>query len=111
MTHFQSRLARFSPLTAALFLSAGFLDLVSTAHAQATSQSTFSSADDGLQALVAAAKAKDRDALRRLFGPDYDQLLSGDEGEDANHLDEFALAIGESARPEKHSGSKYTVPA
>jgi hypothetical protein len=109
MIHPQIPLARFAPRTAALFLSAGLLAIASPAHGQPSSQNTFSSADEGLQALATAAKAKDREALRKLFGPDYDQLLSGDDVEDAKHLDAFALKIGESAQLEKNGESKYTV--
>jgi hypothetical protein len=109
MIHFRKRFARLAAGTVALFLSAGLVALASIAHAQPPSQSTFSSADDALQALVAAAKAQDREALAKLFGPDYAQLLSGDDVEDARHLDEFAVAVSESARLEKNGDSRYTV--
>jgi hypothetical protein len=101
--------AFFAPPTVALFLSAGLFAIAPTAHTESSSQSTFSSADDALQALVSAAKAKDSDAFAKLFGPDYDQLLSGDDVEDARHRDEFAVAVGESAQLEKIGDSKYTV--
>ena len=93
---------------AAIFAAALFA-FSPSAHAQAAKQRTFSSADDALQALVSAAKAKDRAALGELFGPDYDQLLSGDDVEDAHDLDEFAVAVGESAQLQKMSDTKYTV--
>jgi Protein of unknown function (DUF2950) len=82
-----------------------------SAHAQATSQAqaTYARPDEAMQALVAAAKAKDRSALETIFGPDYDQLLSGDEVEDAKDLDEFAEAVSESAALQKSSESKYIM--
>src|SRR5216684_1425804 len=96
-------------LTMAVFLSAGLLVMAPSARAQSPSQRTFSSADDALQALISAAVAKDRSALANLFGPDYDQLLSGDDVEDAKDLNEFAAAVGESAELQKVGDSEYTV--
>jgi hypothetical protein len=96
-------------LTVTLFLAASFLCGAPAAHAQSPAQSTYTSPDDAMQALVAAAKAKDRSALEAIFGPDHEQLLSGDEVEDANDLDDFAEAVGESAQLQKVSDLKYTV--
>jgi hypothetical protein len=69
----------------------------------------FSSANDALQALVAAAAAKDRDALAKIFGPDYQKLLSGDQVEDDKDLSDFADAAQASARLFKDGETKYTV--
>jgi len=80
-----------------------------TTHAQTPPQSTFSSADDALRALVSAAKDKDRAALAKLFGPDYDKLLTGDEVEDNKDLDAFSSAASESAQLQKVNDSKYLV--
>jgi hypothetical protein len=77
--------------------------------AQASVQSTFSSADDALQALVSAAKDKDRSALAKLFGSDYEKLLTGDEVEDNKDLDAFSSAAGESAQLQKVNDSKFVV--
>jgi hypothetical protein len=109
MIQLKTRFVFSGLLAAALFLSVGLLAVAPAVHAQSPSQSTFSSADDALQALVSAAKAKDRDAFAKLFGADYDQLLSGDEVEDAKDRDEFAVAVGESAQLQKTDDSKYTV--
>ena len=99
--------AAFLPVT--LFLAATFLGVTSSAQAQIPVQSTYSSPDDAMQALVVAAKTKDRSALATIFGPDHEQLLSGDEIEDTNDLDDFAEALSESAQLQKVSDSKYTV--
>jgi hypothetical protein len=96
-------------LAVILFLAASFFGVTPAAHSQAPAQSTYSSPDDAMQALVAAAKAKDRSALATVFGPDHEQLLSGDEVEDTNDLDDFAEAVSESAQLQKVSDSKYTV--
>jgi Protein of unknown function (DUF2950) len=74
-------------------------------------QSTYASADDALQALVSAAKEKDRSALSKLFGPDYNELLSGDTVEDDKDLSDFASALDESAKLLKDNETKYTVVA
>jgi hypothetical protein len=109
MVHLKIRFVFSALRTVALVLSVCLFATAPTAHAQSPSQSTFSSADDALRALVSAAKAKDSDALAKIFGPDYDQLLSGDDVEDANDRDEFAVAVGESAQLQKIDDSRYTV--
>jgi len=78
-------------------------------QAQTSAQSTFSSADEALQALVSAAKDKDHSALAKLFGPDYEKLLTGDEVEDNKDLDAFSSAAGESAQLQKVNDSKFVV--
>jgi Protein of unknown function (DUF2950) len=72
-------------------------------------QSTYASPDDALQALVSAAKEKDRAALSKVFGPDYSELLSGDTVEDDKDLSDFASAAEESAKLLKDTDTKYTV--
>ena len=95
----------FIALILGTYLTAG----VPNAHAQTPAQSTFASANDALQALVSAAKEKDRAALAKLFGPDYDKLLTGDEVEDNKDLDEFSTAASEAAQLQKVNDSKFVV--
>jgi len=109
MIRVKTRCAFSAVLTVAVFLSAGLLVMTPSVCAQSPSQRTFYSANDGLQALVSAAVAKDRSALASLFGPDYDQLLSGDDVEDAKDLNEFAAAVGESAELQKAGDSEYAI--
>src|SRR5246127_1556312 len=109
MLDFKIRFAFSALLTVAVFLAAGLLVIGRSTHAQAPSQSAFASRQDALQALVSAGKAKDRTALAKVYGPDYDRLLSGDEVEDAKDLEDFAVAIGESAELQKVDDSKYIV--
>jgi hypothetical protein len=111
MVHLNIKSSFSKLLAVAAFLAAGLFAIAPPAQAQTPSQSTFSSADDALQALVAAAKDKDRVALAKLFGPDYDQLLSGDEIEDNKDLAEFADAVQESAQLQKVNDNKYTITA
>jgi hypothetical protein len=96
-------------VVAAMTLILGTCLGVPNIHAQTAAQSTFSSADDALQALVSAAKDKDRGALAKLFGSDYDKLLTGDEVEDNEDLDAFSSATGESAQLQKVNDSKFVV--
>lgn len=95
--------------TAFLFLAVNFFGAASAAHAQTPPQTTYSSPGEAMQALVAAVKDKDRSALAAIFGPDHEQLLSGDEVEDANDLNDFAEAVNESVQLQKVNDSKYTV--
>ena len=92
-----------------LILSTCLFAGVPNAGAQTAAQSTFSSADDALQALISAAKEKDRTALAKLFGPDYDKLLTGDEVEDNKDLDAFSSAASEAAQLQKVNDSKFLV--
>lgn len=69
-----------------------------------TKQSTFATPEDARQALVTAAKAKDRAALSDIFGPDNDKLLSGDPVQDNHELDQFVAALDQSAKLEPTSG-------
>jgi hypothetical protein len=100
-------------LAATMVLAAGLFAAAPGAQAQsavsASAQATYASPDEALQALVAGAKDKDRAALAKLFGPDYDQLLSGDEVEDNKDLAEFASAVQESAQLQKVNDNKYTI--
>jgi len=102
-----------SLLPATMVLVAGLFAAAPAAQAQsavsASAQATYASPDEALQSLVAAAKDKDRAALAKLFGPDYDQLLSGDDVEDNKDLAEFAGAVQESAQLQKVNDNKYTI--
>ncbi len=108
-----SKLFLASFLAATIALAAVLFAAAPAAQAQsavsASAQATYASPDEALQALVAAAKDKDRSALAKLFGPDYDQLLSGDEVEDNKDLAEFASAVQESAQLRKVNDNKYTI--
>jgi hypothetical protein len=59
-------------------------------------QTTFASAQAAADGLAAAVKARDVAALMRIFGPDAEQLGSGDVAEDAAALERLAAAVEES---------------
>ncbi len=79
--------------------------------AQAASQEVYPSPQEAMSALVRAVAAKDQSSLAKIFGPDFDQLLSGDEVEDNKDLDDFAAGLKESAQLRKESDTKYTLLA
>ena len=76
---------------------------------QAMKQDTFSTPEEAMRALIAAAEAKDRGAIMKIFGPGADQLLSGDRVADNKDLEEFATAARASARLEKDGDTTYTL--
>jgi len=102
-----AKFARFVLLS--LTFAAASLLSGAISQAQDSQQATYSSPDDALQALVTAARDRDRSALPRLFGSDYQQLLTGDSVEDDKDLGDFASAVEESAKLQKDTESKYTV--
>lgn len=80
------------------------------ATAADSKQSLFASPEDAKQALVNAAKAKDRAALSEIFGPDNDKLLSGDPIQDDHELDQFVVALDQSTNlVPSPSGDKVTL--
>ncbi len=96
-------------VTATLLVAVSLFAATPVARAQMPAQATYSSPDDAMQALITAVKAKDRPALATIFGPDHEQLLSGDEVEDTNDLNDFAEAVAESAQLQKVSDTQYTL--
>jgi hypothetical protein len=65
----------------------------------AIGQRTFATPDDAAVALRAATQAQDKTALHQIFGPEFDQLLTGDATQDAKNADRFAAAVGEACKP------------
>lgn len=74
------------------------------------SQKTFSTPEDAVQALVAAAKADDAGQLLSILGPEGKQLVfSGDEVQDRARLERFARAYDEKNQVVKESGKKAVL--
>ncbi len=59
---------------------------------------SFDSPDEALQALQKACEAKDKDALREIFGPAITELKSGDDTQDARDLENFARRLAAASR-------------
>ncbi|OYW04920.1 MAG: hypothetical protein B7Z61_08030 [Acidobacteria bacterium 37-71-11] len=93
------------------FLSIGtlFAASVLAAPRKAPKQERFATPEAALQALVKAVKAGDQRGLAAIFGPDHEQLMSGDAVADANALKEFSADLDEYATVEKVNDSTYTL--
>jgi DUF2950 family protein len=63
------------------------------AQAPATPQRQYSSPEAAMDDLIAAVKSRDRDALRQIFGPDVQSLVSDDSVQQTNEFDAFADAV------------------
>ena len=94
-----------------VFLSIGTLCAASAQAAprKAPKQELFATPEAALQALVKAVKSGDHGELAAVFGPDREQLMSGDPVADANALKEFSADLDEYATLEKVNDSTYTL--
>ena len=95
----------------ALF-SVGFSCGVAAAAAQKQTekQTLFSTPEEAMNALVEAAKAKNRAAMGEIFGrAAMQQLLSGDPVQDNREMDQFAAAVEKSAKLERLDDAKFTL--
>jgi hypothetical protein len=61
-------------------------------------QRFFALPDEAVKALQAAAEAKDKPALREIFGPVFDQVVTGDEVQDANNARRFATTLAQGCK-------------
>ena len=75
----------------------------------AVAQRLFASPDEAVKALRAATEAKDRAALRELFGPEVDELLTGDKVQDANNAQSFATAMAQDCKLVNEGEDKITL--
>jgi hypothetical protein len=71
-------------------------------------QRLFVSPDEAAKALQTAAEAKDKAALRAIFGPEFDKVITGDEVQDANNAQRFATLLGQGCQPIKEGEDKIT---
>ncbi len=110
MIHNRNRLALLTTVVALLAVSlAGMANPRGPATVQAAPQSTFSTPEEAVQSLVAAAKARDREKLRLIFGPSVKELLSGDDVQDANDLEAFVKSVAEKTELDKRDGAKIVL--
>jgi hypothetical protein len=75
----------------------------------AVTQRLFSSPDEAVKALQTATAAKDKAALREIFGSDVDELLTGDEVQDARNAQKFATTLAQGCNPVKEGDDKITL--
>jgi hypothetical protein len=72
-------------------------------------QQLFDSPQAALDALTAAIDAHDREALQRIFGPQTEDLKSGDPVQDAADAKAFAARLKSAARLEQDGDAKVTL--
>jgi hypothetical protein len=86
---------------------------IMSAHAQTNSpdvtQKLFATPDDAVKALQTAAEAKDKAALREIFGPQVDELMTGDPALDANNAQHFADAMAQGCNQVKADSGNITL--
>jgi len=75
----------------------------------AVAERSFASPDEAIKALQAATEAKDKAALREIFGPEVHELLTGDEVQDANNAQRFAAALAQGCSPVQDGEDKITL--
>ena len=77
---------------------------------QTLKQTRFATPEEAMRALVEAAKTKDRTAQAAIFGPEtQEQMLSGDDVQDNQEMEEFAAAAEKSVKLEKVSDTKFIL--
>jgi hypothetical protein len=72
-------------------------------------QRMFASPDDAIKALHAAAESTDKTALHAIFGPEFRELLTGDEVQDANNSKSFAAHLGQNCIPVKEGEDRIIL--
>jgi hypothetical protein len=72
-------------------------------------QPLYASAQDALNALMAAVKAQDHEQVHLILGPAWKELISGDKVEDANAFNEFAHRAAESTRLQKQTDTTSII--
>jgi hypothetical protein len=75
----------------------------------AKAQQVFDSDTAARDALLAAAKAKNKDAIHRMFGPVYQEIISGDPVADARGFEHFVTRAAEGMRMEKITEAKTVL--
>jgi hypothetical protein len=72
-------------------------------------QRLFGSSDDAIKALQAGVEANDKAALHKIFGVQIDELLTGDEVQDANNARRFAAAMAQGCKPVKEGEDRIIL--
>ena len=72
----------------------------------AVAQRLFASPDEALKALQTATAAKDKEALCELFGAQFNELLTGDQVQDADNAQKFATAVAQGCNLVKEGEDK-----
>lgn len=111
VAHFRSLSKIASCGGACAILSASLL-ATETGDAQSNTvptQRMFATPDDAVNALRAATESKDTAALHDIFGPQVQELLTGDPVQDANNAQRFAAAMAQGCTPVKADDNEITL--
>ncbi len=80
-----------------------------TATNSAIAERLFASPEEAIKALQTATEAKDLTALEAIFGPEHQELQTGDKVQDANNAQRFAAALAQSCHQVKDGDDKITL--
>jgi len=72
-------------------------------------QEQFNTDDQAAAAIVAAAKGRDRDALKHILGPSLSEFISGDKVEDEKAFDHFTTNAAAHLELEKKDGNTSVI--
>jgi hypothetical protein len=115
---FSNLLVRFPLLLTIAFLAGAGVALPATLYAaepdatptnSAIAERLFASPEEAIKALQTATAAKDLTALQEIFGPEYQDLQTGDKVQDANNAQRFAAAMAQSCNQVKGGDDKITL--
>jgi len=107
-----NRFASFLTMTLlAAAASVSFANLHAAEPNLAAAQRLFDSPDDAVKALRAATEAKDKSALQGIFGAEVQELLTGDEVQDANNAQRFAAVLAQGCVQVKEGEDKIILEA
>jgi hypothetical protein len=108
---FSNALTRFASLSTITLLAGVCGILPADLHAGETNdlQRLFTSPDEAVKALQSATEAKDIAALQEIFGPEYQQLSTGDKVQDANNAQRFATAMAQGCNPVQEGDDKIIL--
>ena len=82
---------------------------IETPQKPVVAQRLFPSSAEAIKALQAAAEAKDKAALREIFGPEFVKVITGDKVQDANNAQAFATVLAQGCQPVKDGEDKITL--
>jgi hypothetical protein len=115
---FSSLLARFPNLWTITFLATAYGVLPTTLYAvepdatptnSVIAERLFASPEEAIKALQTATEAKDLTALQEIFGPEYQEIQTGDKVQDAHNAQRFATAMAQSCNQVKEGDDTITL--
>ena len=69
----------------------------------------FASPEEAIKTLQTATEAKDQSSLAEIFGPEFQELLTGDKVQDANNAQRFAAAMAQGCNQVKYGEDKISL--